>query len=97
MLISREHSYREELKVRLDLCTKNHCVNNIIEKVPPVKKGICHTVYSKPRLIVDPVVLNIKSWNIMTFHPNAIVGLLSWAILRVNKLGRTKSDYKSRN
>lgn len=39
MLISREHSYREELKVRLDLYTKNHCVNNIIEKVSPLKKG----------------------------------------------------------
>lgn len=37
-LISREHSYREELKVKLDLCSKNHYVEKIIEKVPPVKK-----------------------------------------------------------
>lgn len=53
-------------------------------------KVICHIVHSKPRLIIDPVILNVKSWNKMMFHRNAIVVLLSWVILRVIKLKNNK-------
>lgn len=69
-----ECSFQEntgELKVKSDLCSKNHYVETS-------KKEICHIVQSKPRLIIDPVILNIRSWNLMMFHPNAIVGLLSF-------------------